>query len=173
MSTDHATQAAFIAVLWFALATLVPTAIAAQDCGMYCGPCLESAHEGYQHDADSSYDMACTLAGECDECEKGGQATLVADAPPSARAIMNAVSTTTPQRVGAIVEQYRDYLLLHPSRRLLAIRGTSSCDQDVIVAVVYLTAELTEALDRSGVRGLDAFLEELRSESSESSARLM
>jgi len=128
-----------------------PTPVAAQDCGRECHECgvndlsLQGAKFG------GSYNMKCPneVKDLCDVCTATNS---VSDIAPSALAIAREIESTSGQDLRRLVATLSDRILLHASRRLLAVRG-SACSNDV-TAVVFLSSQSTSALARLGVRAL-------------------
>ena len=145
----------FAIVLGFTAVTAEP--VAGQDCADYCYPCLITYHEGEQHNSNGSYDMNCTMAGECQTCLR---LELVGEAPASAQIIFDAMEGLTPQEVASVVRKYGDRLLLQASRDLLIVRGTN-CDPDVVAGVKFVSRETSAALAGLGVQPFEEYLAEL------------
>ena len=125
-----------------------PTPAAAQDCGKECHICGpgEWGREGVTF--GGSYEMGCTEGQLCGVCGLKS----VRDIAPSPLAIVRGIETAPFEDLRRLVEMHSDRLLLHESRRLLAIRG-SACSEDV-TAVVFLSSQATSRLARLGVRAL-------------------
>ena len=125
-----------------------PTPAAAQDCGKECHICGpgEWGREGVNF--GGSYDMGCTGGELCGVCGLKS----VTDIAPSPLAIVQDIENSPIEDLRRLVAKHSDRLLLHESRRLLAIRG-SACSDDV-TAVVFLSSRATSKLARLGVRAL-------------------
>ena len=76
----------------------------------------------------------------------------VSDIAPSALTIVRDIESAPIDDLRRLVAMHSDRLLLHASRRLLAIRG-SACSDDV-TAVAFLSPQATSALIDLAVRPL-------------------
>ena len=153
MKTAFRAVPALVVVAMAATATAVvlsasPTPAAAQDCGKECHICGPSDWGSEGVTFGGSYDMGCTEGDLCGVCG----VKRVSDIAPSALAIVRDIENASIEDLRRLVAMHSDRLLLHASRRLLAIRG-SACSDDV-TAVAFLSPQATSRLVRLGIRAL-------------------
>ncbi len=129
--------------------------VAAQDCALYCYPCLGVYHEGKFGNESGHYDAACSASGECGTDGCGPQ--LVGDAGPAAELILASLDVTDAGRVSQVVAEYGGRLLLDAESRLVVVRGTA-CDPDQLAAVQFVSEDILRALAEAGVGTFGDFL---------------
>ena len=150
-------RTAFAVVAMTAAATAgvvaaTPTPAAAQNCGMECHVCGPNAWSREGDMFGGWYYMKCDEPRTiCDLCD-GGPPNSVSNIPPSALAIVREIESTSIKDLRSLVATHSDRILLHASRRLLAIRGSTCSDH--VTAVAFLSSRTASALARLGVRAL-------------------
>ena len=139
----------------FTLLIATPPAAHAQDCGSDCVPCATTTKEGRIYTEQGGYDMDCPTHGgnTCVECDFS-----IADAGPAAEQILQRVSSASALELIVVVEENRDRLLLHPSRRLLVVRQETSCNAKALGGLMTVSPERMAALEHLGIPSLEDFL---------------
>ena len=109
--------------------------------------------------------MDCPMFGggnACVSCDFS-----ISDTGPGAEQILQRVSSASALELIVVVEENRDRLLLHPSRRLLVVRQETSCNAKALGGLMTVSAERMAALEQLGIPSLEDFL---RSEASSAKA---
>ncbi len=148
--------------LVFGLLFASPELVLAQDCGTSCQRCLLLGREGVNHRQGAPNDMRCRFGSDCKPCHEGqegkeGPRKSLGDADASETEILRAFLDATPDQLPGVVAKYRERILLHHPRQLLAVRG-SDCLADHVTAVTFLSKDRLEALRRFTITRLDDFL---------------
>lgn len=151
-----------IVVLTLGLGMLAgsPAPVLAQDCGSSCQRCMWFGREGVNYSQGSHNLMDCRLGSECSPCTGGpppGEEASVSEVGVSETEILLALTRATPSELPRLFAEYKDRILLHASRNLLAIRG-SGCQASHVTAVSFLDDSQMETLTRFPVRRLNEFL---------------
>lgn len=149
-------KAALIAIV---LAPATPRTVSAQDCGTNCGGCGTGKKEGYDYHARGQYNMNCqdAITG-CASCPGGGGSEmLVKDAAQAPGALLSTLRSVSLESLRQMAPTLRDRLVVHPTRNIVAVRG-AACQSKSVVALAFLSRERMEILSRSGLPGLEDFL---------------
>ena len=149
------------AALCFVVLASPATAYAQIGCGS-ASSCTETCDVDRFQPLETTYKTVSLLCndGDCGECTLD---PLVADAAPSEAALLSQLLGATAEELPEVVAKYQSRLLIHPSRKLVAVRA-SGCDDDAITSVAFLNQEKTDALVSLGIGRLDTFLSSLGSE---------
>lgn len=140
-----------------------PTPVAAQepsdDCGEECVRCglFGWGREGEGLSEEGLYNMNCQdLQASCDGCQ--GAQNLVGPSFLSASDLVSAVQGAPKGRLESLVSDHGARLLLNESRNLLVVKGTS-CNEEALTAVLFLSEERTREFVRLGLTSIEEHLE--------------
>ena len=141
--------------LFLTLLVASPPAAHAQtedECGGSCELCGFAKMEG-RPGGSGSFDGACMHGNTCADCDFS-----ISDTGPGAEQILQWVSSVSWLELMSVVEEHRDRLLLHPSRRLLVVRQETSCNAKALGGLMTVSAERMAALEQLGIPSLEDFL---------------
>jgi len=97
--------------------------------------------------------IGCVPTDECWDCND----PLVSEDGPTSAIILETVSSVPASELGdALTDDYRNRLLLHPSRNMLAV--LDGCSGRAVSAIVFLPPDKVGALGELGLRRLEDFL---------------
>ena len=119
----------------------------------FVGPGLILENREGRAAGPGSFDGACMLGTSCDDCDFS-----ISDTGPAAEQILQRVSSASSLELIPVVEEHRDRLLLHPSRRLLVVRQETSCNARALGGLMTVSAERMAALEELGIPSLKDFL---------------
>ncbi len=141
-----------LAIAFLAIDALASPVQAQASCGSMCSFCEDnSRHKGTSPDPERGlHQLYCVSGSWCRAC---GYTPFAA---PSGSSVLSAIQRAAPEDVPELVAPYMDRLLLHEGRNLLAIRG-STCQTDQLIAVVFLTRDVTLAVRKAGAHPLQDF----------------
>ncbi|MGH7503093.1 MAG: hypothetical protein ACREL7_15310 [Longimicrobiales bacterium] len=145
----------FVVCVAVSVALTIPTWVQAQDCGRDCLPCAGYGWEGSFFDPDGSEDMRCPqiLMEDCDKCG----INLVAAEDVDVADLISALRSQNSEQWASLVIQFRERLLLHPERRIVAVLG-AGCSASRVDSVVFLEEETVDRLRVLGLRDLRDYL---------------
>ena len=173
MKQDIATLASTTMRVSFAILALTAamateaTDVAAQstpfaDCGKECYQCGPGGlqMEGRGSSPTGAYDMNCPdePSNTCSRDACSSAFMSVAEVGPGDLEVLATLRDAPLEALPALIARYGSRLLLHDSRRLVAIRGTS-CGSGSVTGLVFLSRDKIRALTRLPVRRLEAFVQ--------------
>ena len=152
----------FFITMVLGLLVASPEPVLAQDCGTSCQSCGWFKKEGVNHKDGAVNDMRCRWGFDCKPCHEGQEddpPKSLSDAGASETEIIRAILEAAPGQLAGIVARYKDRILLHHPRQILAVRGVG-CSADHVTAVSFLGRDMLDALDRLAIPRLGWFLAE-------------
>jgi hypothetical protein len=147
-------------VITIALISATPEQAIAQDCGTNCNDCGAGRKEGSSYSASGNYWMACVPATNgCSTVGCGIITEMVRDAAPAPTVLLNTLRSVSLDSLARLAPTLKGRLLLHPERSIVAVRGVA-CQAKAVAALAFLSHERIQILARSGLTGLETFLDQ-------------